>query len=516
MRRHRLRVALHCLFATVNLSLLHPTSSTYALTISSYNVENLWDHHPQPPLPPDFPPERAKFVYPDYSARFSNWISQRSFQHKARHLLTALRIADLPDIVGLQELENSADLKEIWKMPVQGRTTLGQSLHRLGYQTLLLGPQNEETPTSVTTAFIAKFPVKALPSITIDLPRDPRSARDIQVVELNHKGQRVLLYNAHFKSRRQKHSDAIRTLCATAMWEHYTQALAQDPDLQVVMLGDFNAFIFEPAFQALHQTHNKQDMIDPKQNRLYNLWFELPVEKRWETSFNGSYQHLSHMLVSKGFFHHQGLIYQQGSFRVVGQGSGAEEMLLDADHTPFRWQAFKERRYTRHIGQGYSDHLPLVARFEDSPEEETLPHPVELTPPIEGVLQQHAEVGFPIPEACTEENTIDISHYSESRALRLLGQCVKITVPAPTPALQLKTRGRYRSNFIHLPISSAHGFPLKKKIRKSKHHPRCNKWTLGISMFSPFNWRPNYLDPRVPMPFPPLQEGTYSPRHPHP
>ena len=104
-------------------------------------------------------------------------------------------------------------------------------------------------------------------------------------------------------------------------------------------------------------------MLKDKSDLLYNLWFELPVNKRWEHSFDGIRQTLSHILISDSLYQKQGLHYINQSFKVIGQDYPENSVLLAPDGQPYRWQIQNYFSYAYHIGRGYSDHLPLVAKF---------------------------------------------------------------------------------------------------------------------------------------------------------
>jgi len=64
--------------------------------------------------------------------------------------------------------------------------------------------------------------------------------------------------------------------------------LKNDPDAQIIVLGDFNAYYFEPELTDLEAD-----------NRLKNLWWTLPELERRSYVFEGQAQALDHVLVSK-------------------------------------------------------------------------------------------------------------------------------------------------------------------------------------------------------------------------
>ena len=115
-------------------------------------------------------------------------------------------------------------------------------------------------------------------------------------------------------------------------------------------------------------------MLKTSIKSLYNLWYDLKAEDRWEHSFNGVRGTLCHILLSDTLFNHRGLQYVDHSFRVVGHRKSEAKTLLGPEGIPFRWQISREKGKYIHRGVGYSDHLPLVASFKVMPKNNLTPN----------------------------------------------------------------------------------------------------------------------------------------------
>jgi hypothetical protein len=89
---------------------------------------------------------------------------------------------------------------------------------------------------------------------------------------------------------------------------------------------------------------------------LYNLWYDLPAEKRWSHHYRGKGEALDNMIISPALNDGKGIEYVKGSF------SRFDPDYLFYKGKPYRWQ--QSRKHPKvHLGEGYSDHLPIMATF---------------------------------------------------------------------------------------------------------------------------------------------------------
>lgn len=351
-------------------------------SVATYNVENFWDDDVG----------NSPFPYPTYSSERSNWFADGMAQKKAAQITRALSLAGAPDVVALQEIESAGNTSRSLEI-------LKPHVESLGYRHFALGQQGENDATSVTTAVISKYPIASNERLDFvfaeDLAqRDPRddeetdevdtdavstkasSARDPQVVEVDLPGSRLRLYTSHWKSRvfDSPRSAAMRSFVARLIHEDVQRVLAIDPERDIVVTGDFNSEHTEPAMQRDLSVRTSREELQRADTpaALYNLWFELPVDKRC-SYFNGGRRHcLDHILTSRGLLNPSGLSFTESGFRVVGHDDPVTAELLNRNGNPRRWKVRREkmtdgRSYVWHQGEGFSDHLPLVAKFRLKP-----------------------------------------------------------------------------------------------------------------------------------------------------
>jgi len=117
-------------------------------------------------------------------------------------------------------------------------------------------------------------------------------------------GQTVTTINVHFTSRGGSDplwganqpatdaGDAQRTAQAAGVKEYVNAHLADNPDLNVAILGDWNGFYFEEA---------QTQLTDPAKGGVFtNLNTLLPSEERYSYLFNGNAQQIDNILVTGG------------------------------------------------------------------------------------------------------------------------------------------------------------------------------------------------------------------------
>lgn len=348
---------------------LRNCSAGSTLTVASYNVENFWD---------DIAENSGSATYDEYRKGGSNWYTDQMYKVKAKQVADAIRMAGSPDIVAMEEIESGNNTSRSLEL-------LKPQVEAMGYKFFALGEQNPNNPVAVTTAVISKFPIvknERLDFTTTEADFTDvglngetisglnTSARDPQVVTIDVEGSPLRVYASHWKSRRggPGAGDAMRLAVAKLIKRDIEKQKTQNPALDILVTGDFNASYDEtPLVEGLHSTEDKNmlksESSDP---RLYNFWFELPAAERCSYMHDGQLHCLDHMLSTASLFDGRGIDFVEGSFQVIGHNGGeaADKLLQKDGRTPRRWSMSKGGNGARFNGNGYSDHLPLVATFK--------------------------------------------------------------------------------------------------------------------------------------------------------
>lgn len=320
-----------------------------AFRIASYNVENLFDLH------------RDRTEYDDYAPHGPSEWNRASLYAKLDNIARVLKDLDA-DVVCLQEIE-SAKAMALLRERLRGKG--------MGYAHAAIA---DDRPSAVKCAVLSRFPIIEATEIAVGRGHD----RNILKASLDIDGTPLILYVNHWKSKSGPESRRLR----------YARALAEDIDrlkhgAEFVVAGDFNANYNE--YQTFRNVHRLNDtggvtginhvlgtldngrMVDEAAltrggngRRLYNLWLELPAFRRWSVTFQGRKETPDAILLPASLYDDTGVNYVDNSFEVF-----APPYLLKKNRI-YRWQREDNGR-GRHLGRGFSDHLPVVAEFDTRP-----------------------------------------------------------------------------------------------------------------------------------------------------
>ncbi len=324
-------------------------------TLATYNVENLFDLH------------RDQTEYDDYIPGGSAGWNQEMLSAKLEHTATVL--SDLAaDVAALQEIESPAAL-----------SLLVQALKQKGadYPYAAISGQRD---ASVRCALLSIFPITSVTEIAVP----GRGTRNILKAAIDIDGRQLIIYVNHWKSKTGPESR--RLVYASALLADM-KSLPVSAD--VVLAGDFNSDYNEfetfARIKRLNDTNGitginhilgtlknsrmveeAQMFIRPEDRAVYNLWLELPPHQRWSVDFYGRKNSPDSIIVSKGLYDGSGIAYVDNSFDKF------DPQYLFQDDRIYRWQR-ADKGKGRHLGKGYSDHLPVFARFTTQAYKKTAP-----------------------------------------------------------------------------------------------------------------------------------------------
>ncbi len=336
---------------SILLVLVCCTTSTEARTfkVASYNVENLFDLTWDGTEYPEYIPNA---VY-----GWTRDIADIKYTNIARV------IKDLGgDVVALQEVESKKAL-----------IALRDKLKDSGVDYPYLEIAGSKA-TPVKCALLSKFPIVEREEIRLD----NEVARNILKTTLDIDGNRIILFINHWKSKQGPESMRI----------DYAKALRREidkltKDIDFILIGDFNSNYNEyKTFQNLSRlndtggitginhilrTIKDSELVSEKivtrqagNVYLYNLWLEINITRRWSYNFFGKKETPDNIIVSKGLYDDKGISYSDNSFNRFTPA------YLFRERAIYRWQRTENGR-GRHLGDGYSDHLPIFAYFSTDP-----------------------------------------------------------------------------------------------------------------------------------------------------
>ncbi|SCY15771.1 endonuclease/exonuclease/phosphatase family protein [Desulfoluna spongiiphila] len=347
-----------------------PASAEPGFRLVSYNVENLFDL------------TRNGSEYADYVPNTGTGWNDAAARVKYANIASVLAGSGA-HVAVLSEVESPEALARLQRALLHA----GQPMSHGVVAT---------HPTTVRCAVLSCFPI----SQTHEISPGP-GMRSILRVTLNVTGIPLVVYANHWKSKQGPESERLP----------YARALTADiatlpSGTDYILAGDFNTnhnewqrFSEEPRLNdtrgktginhLLGTIHNNAMVTEEKvvtgKGLHYNLWMELPPEKRWSYRFHGRKGSLDHILLPAALYDGKGISYVDGSFHRY-----APEHLFRKGKI-FRWQRADGGR-GRHLGRGYSDHLPVCAEFRAGP--------------FEVVRKGEPALRAPVPQAAPPEASV--------------------------------------------------------------------------------------------------------------
>ena len=311
--------------------------------IAQYNVQNLFDLR--------YSGNEYKEYIPNTK---SNW-NKKIYHIKLKH--TARVIKDLhADIVALEEIESKEALEDL------RRTLQGMSVYYKYYAIA------DAKPTTVKVAVLSKLPFISKKELWVG-----RDRRFRNILELKYKvnDEIFYLFVNHWKSKSAPESRRI--ISAKALKKRLMEI---GYDKNIIITGDFNSDYEEykkfKRRRKLNDTDGKTGInhvlatiwatqkapyVKLQNDELYNLWYDLDENDRWNYIHRKKKETLDSIIISQSLLHRGGMEYIYGSFEVL------KKPYLFYKKRINRWYIRYSKNNARHMGKGYSDHLPIAAKF---------------------------------------------------------------------------------------------------------------------------------------------------------
>ncbi|WP_309387620.1 endonuclease/exonuclease/phosphatase family protein [Cerasicoccus frondis] len=227
----------------------------------------------------------------------------------------------------------------------------------------------EDSPAHNNVIF-TKFP------ILYEKSHPTPSARVIQEVGVEIDGEELILFNNHWKSGASSaKTEGKRVVNAMDLRLAVEALIIENPQADILIAGDLNTYYNAPQHfprekpeewggvedYAIEVLGSQGDEFATRKGdrMLYNLWFELPEEKRASELYRGYWGTLMEILITPGLYDGRGVHYVDNSFRVIAVPG------LNANgpwNEPISWHFVGE------TGGGFSDHFPIAVTLSTDPE----------------------------------------------------------------------------------------------------------------------------------------------------
>ena len=321
------------------LNLLHGNK---ILSIATYNVDNLFDL------------EKKGYKYDEYQPYTASLWNKRNYNTKLQNISRVIKDLDV-DIIALQEVHSLRALKDL-------RFTLKQK--GLYYQYYKIANRKN---TAVKVAILSKVPFVYARELKVT---SSYRHRNILEVKFNIENQNLYMFVNHWKAK--SGAESMRMVSAKVLRKRIEEI---GYDKNIILLGDFNAdyeeYIKFKKIAKHNDTHGytginhvlrtiKQKQraknVKYEKDNFYNLWYDTDVKNRYSYIFRGKKEALDNILISQSLLNKKGISYIYGSVKNL------DSKYLFKKRNIYRWQ-ISYGRVKKHKGKGYSDHLPVVAKF---------------------------------------------------------------------------------------------------------------------------------------------------------
>lgn len=312
------------------------------LSIASYNVENLFDLH------------KDGYEYQEYIPNTSSQWNQRNYKIKLKNI--AKVIVDLnPDILALQEIESLRALKD-----------LRQELKNRGLYFQYYAIADKKN-TTVKVALLSKYPFSYSKELQVNYSYKYRNILETKFLI---QGQELYVFINHWKSKGGPESERI--VSAKALLKRVKEI---GHEKNIILLGDFNSHYEEHKIFLHKRRHNdtngktginhvlktlcatsKASDVSLKEDCFYNLWYDQKERERYSYIYKKEKEALDNIIISPSLLQQKGISYKVGSISYF-----KPSYLLNNENI-YRWQS-RGKNPRKHLGKGYSDHLPIKAEF---------------------------------------------------------------------------------------------------------------------------------------------------------
>ena len=317
-------------------------SGAKMITIASYNVENLFDL------------KTSGYEYSEYVPNSASHWNLKNYNIKLKHIAKVIQDMN-PDIIGLQEIESRQAFKDLrHKLTRDG----------LYYKYSAFAYKKD---TTVKVGLLSKYPIISTKELVVNYSY---RYRNILQVKIKIDNQILYLFVNHWKSKSGKENERVKSAKVL-----YKEIKRVGFDHYIIALGDFNSNYneYQTISRRNNNTHGKTAInnilktIYTQSNAkqaahtlcktcLYNLWYDVPIEERYSYIYRHKYDTIDNILIDKKLLTSKMFYYKAGSMQ-----NFQRSYLFNKEHIN-RWKLSKQRPHI-HLGKGYSDHLPIEAKF---------------------------------------------------------------------------------------------------------------------------------------------------------
>ncbi|MEX0721309.1 MAG: hypothetical protein WD059_11615 [Balneolaceae bacterium] len=375
------KIFITILFLVFTLQLAAQENPEY--TLVTYNIENLFDAD-------------GEAIFNDYKPTDRDGKPQYTPAHVLTKIKNAIRVLKEynkgrgPDIIAMIEMESdftpTKDAVDVEEFLVRYSSTslekmlsedFNDEIADLPSELLLLkgmvdsgmweyemavGESKKNSrgePESVQkTVTYSRFPIKTEHTKMHHLER----ARPILETWIDVDGNDLVVFNNHWKSGASSWDmEQVRLGNAKVLRERLDDLIVDIGAADFILAGDFNSDYNQKARYDFEQTAvngilkstgDEALIASGETAKIFNLWYEWPIDRRGSDTYRGKWGTLMQLMISPGMYDEGGLQYVDDSFSVGDFGFNTHS----SSGEPKRWSS-------TFSGSGFSDHLPISMKF---------------------------------------------------------------------------------------------------------------------------------------------------------
>jgi len=313
------------------------------LKIATYNVENLFDL------------EKKGYKYKEYKPYGKSLWNKKNYKIKLNNISKI--IVDInADIIALQEIHSLQALKDL-------RATLKQQ--GLYYQYYSIANKKS---TAINVAMLSKIPFIYSKELAVTYSF---KYRNIQETKFKVNSKYFYIFNNHWKAK--SGPESMRITSAKILKKRISQI---GYDKNIILLGDFNSHYKENKIFIRNRRHNDtngktgiNDVLKSKhqnqsanevkytKNSFYNLWYDTKEKNRYSYIYRGKKEALDNILISQSLLDSKNMYYKHSSIKNLSLN-----YMFYKKKNIYKWKV-SNGKIKKHKGKGYSDHLPVIAKF---------------------------------------------------------------------------------------------------------------------------------------------------------
>jgi hypothetical protein len=208
----------------------------------------------------------------------------------------------------------------------------------------------------VSLLYNPHFSLKSKEGIKVFLEGDDdfRSRDILHAILLDKKKNEYHIYVNHWPSRYggQEVSNPKRMAASNAVKMNIQKVLRDNPDANIIVMGDFNDEPVDPSLQNLYKS-------DSFKNGLYNTFYGLDSLDKGSYCYRDNWNMLDQILISDGLKNGKSPDFVKGSSRIFGP----DWMKQKGEDNRYKGYPLRTWGGSTYLG-GYSDHFPVYIKIE--------------------------------------------------------------------------------------------------------------------------------------------------------